>query len=671
MAILFHFAIILVLATLVNAKIIHANINNNTFTVGDDGTTFLLNGHPHRILSAGFHYFRCPAAEWEDRLMTIKASGSINTIQTYVAWNFHCPDRENECNFEGDRDLVAFLELCQRHGFHILLRPGPYICAEWEFGGFPAWIVAKNQSIKLRTSDPQYLSYVTEWYKVLLPKLQPYMFVNGGPILMVQIENEYGSYALISPDTAYLTYLCDLTSSLVGKNVLLYSTDPNGSIDRSSISGVFQAIDFLYWGQTNTNASWWWEQQKAAQKNSMPGPPMNDEFYPGWLSQWGDAWVYSHTVDYVNMMVKDMMITSSRTSNMNFYMFFGGTNFGFWNGGVVTTSYDYGAPVNESGHAINKFHSLKQKIFPFITDLNVPLPVPPLPNIPVPTYYGTVTFDGPDSIIPLNTAATYQHITEKEVSLQAPITMEALGQSYGYTKYVFDIAYSTGNPLSSIAVLAQDYALVYLGEIYIGHLLTVDGVGNLTINVPADVAAQFPQTLTIVVENTGRPNTFLSIQEIWKGIRYPVTFTYANGQTNKSGQVSVAALPMKYELIETLYSNFDFISHRNARDKVGDSPNTAGYFARGTLQIDNVVGGTLLDMRSFGKGFVFVNGRNVGRYFSVLGPQYSLFVPKSFLKTGINTIVVFEQAQVFATSPSVPPITFSNVNFNIKKDTDI
>ena len=768
-----------------------------TFAISGDGKTFLLDGKPHRIMSAEFHYFRCPAGEWEERLLTIKATRAINTISTYVPWNFHCPNAAGDCDFTGDRDVRAFVQLCQRHGFEVVLRPGPYICAEWEFGGLPAWLTAEDASIPLRSSDPRYIAYVDAWYGALLPPLRDLMCDRGGPIVMVQIENEYGAYTL-KPDRKYLAHLRDLTRQHVGAGVVLYATDPQVSILLSVTGGVFQAIDFLYWGNTERNVSYWWEQQRLAEtvtnslgERSLRGPPMNGEFYPGWFSSWGDKWVLSHTTQYVSEMVDDMMVNTSAHSNLNFFMFFGGTNFGFWSGSAVTTSYDYGAPMNESGHPTQKFFALRDEVFPRITGLNTKPEhkTAVLPKIAPPTDYGTVRFgagNDDEAVVELRTA--FSTLAAKTVmSNKKPLSMEAMGHPYGYISYELQLPWPPEGKsedafymLNNITVLAHDYAMLFVDDDFVGHLRTFDGIGNYTVSGLADgvqlsdaIAMREAKrrrrrgkkdkkdgsgkkknkkdkrkkahgdsedegdhgdlrchsTLRIVVENTGRMNNPLPGQQMWKGIRDDVIFTFVDLNDRSaplvdvpSWTVDVTSLPMRYEDVSKLFavnseddedeetsSGGDKRKHGNKKDGKGkkkhgkkdkkkkqkdgeedeehssvstcasvkspDNPLSAGFFVRGTINIPKVTGPTLLDMRGHGKGFVFVNGHNVGRYWSILGPQYSLFVPRSYLKEGENEIILFEQARPFSMAAkhlakNVPPITLSSQNFNVRRDTD-
>lgn len=331
-----------------------AGSSSRAFTISSDGRTLLKDGRPHRVLSGGFHYFRAPHETWDLRLRTLRASG-VNAVQTYVAWNWHCPHEHEPCSFDGDRNLTHFILLAQSHGLDVMLRAGPYICAEWDFGGFPAWILRRNASIAVRSMDPLYLEFVEQWYAILMPKLVPLMYVNGGPVIMVQVENEYGSYG---SDTLYVAHLRDVFRAYLGPDVLLYSTDGNAAwyVDRSATAGVYQAVDF---GPGSNASASWVAQRTNMGKISPVGPPLNDEMYTGWLPQWFDAYVPDNSIASVVAETSDIMVSSSNTSNMNFYMFFGGTNFGFMASYSVTTSYDYGAPMNETGHPTAKFSALK------------------------------------------------------------------------------------------------------------------------------------------------------------------------------------------------------------------------------------------------------------------------------------------------------------------------
>ncbi|XP_028797630.1 beta-galactosidase 17 isoform X2 [Neltuma alba] len=321
------------------------------FEISDD--MFWKDGHPFQIIGGDLHYFRVLPQYWEDRLLKAKALG-LNTIQTYVPWNLHEP-KPGELDFEGIANIEAFLKLCDKLGLLVMLRAGPYICAEWDLGGFPAWLLAMNPSPKLRSSDSTFLKLVDGWWGNLLPKLVPFLYDNGGPIIMVQIENEYGSYG---NDKAYLHHLVNLARGHLAHDVILYTTDGGSRehLEKGTIRGdaVFSAVDF----STGDDP---WPIFKLQKEFNAPGksPPLSAEFYTGWLTHWGES-IAATDADFTAAALENIL---QKNGSAVLYMAHGGTNFGFYNGANTgqdeadykadITSYDYDAPIRESGDVNN------------------------------------------------------------------------------------------------------------------------------------------------------------------------------------------------------------------------------------------------------------------------------------------------------------------------------
>ena len=651
---------------------VDAGSSNRSFGISSDGTSLVKDGKPHRVLSGGFHYFRAPHETWALRLATLKASG-VNAVQTYLAWNWHCPNEFERCDFSGDRNISHFFRLAQEAGLDVMLRAGPYICAEWDFGGFPAWILRENASIAVRSMDPQFIRFVRDWYEIVMPILQPFLYVNGGPVIMVQVENEYGSYG---SDTAYIAYLRDLFRSFLGNDVLLYSTDGNAAwyVDRSATPGVYQAVDFG--PGTNATASWI-AQRTNMGKISPIGPPFNDEMYTGWLPQWFDAFVPDNSIVSVVDETRDIMITSSNTSSMNLYMFFGGTNFGFMASYTVTTSYDYGAPMNETGHPTAKYMALRT-FFPSIgplgssssdrqndDDAAAPPSPPPLEK------YGEVQFTRHAAIFDNNVlVALASNVTVQPVG-PIPLSMEQTGQSYGYIAYQLSLIDAFKEKqivptIENISCKPFDYAFVYIDGSFVGHLIRGK---NSTIDLSSTPLVNASELL-IVVENTGRISFFNNGGPHTRGLFNPI---YINGVVLSSGSFTVLNLPMgSKELSRIPWSSLSI--RKTAQSKI-DAEHQPGIFYHGFLDIASsnkttTRGATLLDMRGFGKGFVVVNGRNLGRYWSIAGPQYSLHCPAEFLRFGgRNEVVVFDQVGVLSGN-ATPVLTLSNINYNALKPSD-
>lgn len=588
------------------------------------------------------------------RLMSI---AGVNTIQTYIAWNFHCSSSaQATCNFSGDRNITHFFELAKRYNLSILLRPGPYICAEWDLGGFPWWLLAEVGSSALRTSDERYLARVAEWYHILMPKIKPYLYAGpaGGPIVMVQVENEYGSFG---NDKTYLSYLRDLLRAELGSQVLLYSTDANSNITiaNTAIPGVFQAVDFFYYMIEDHNVTQAWENQHSvssrfplSNNTYLKGPNFNDEFYPGWLSQWFDPWVYNKSVEYVLDITRQVLEAPQASSNLNFYMFFGGTNFGFWSGRMVTTSYDYSAPINESGHPNPKLFLPLQKLLQAMdnqtshigTSLGSILP-PPLQN------YGTVAFtefaDVMDTRVMEWIASSVHNV--KAGSPTIPTT-EELGQGFGYTMY----SAAVKRNVSTVTVLSTGYAAIYVDGEYVGFVF--DGVNDTVVLS----SSRYVESIWILFESVGRINCWSAGTDLRTGV-YAIIAS-DSGVFPPIG-LMIYTMPMDHQLLSR-------IPWQPVPTSMSQSMGHPGLFLRGTFQLNTTTtsaqGGTLLDMSAFGKGFVVVNGHNLGRYWTTAGPQKSLFCPASYLNfTGNNEVLLFEQEL------SLPPLTIRLVakNFNV------
>uniref|UniRef100_A0A8V0YZJ3 Beta-galactosidase n=1 Tax=Gallus gallus TaxID=9031 RepID=A0A8V0YZJ3_CHICK len=306
------------------------NIPQRTFGIDYDCNCFVKDGHPFRYISGSIHYSRVPRYYWKDRLLKMKMAG-LNAIQTYVPWNYHEPQM-GVYDFSGDRDLEYFLQLASETGLLVILRAGPYICAEWDMGGLPAWLLEK-ESIVLRSSDSDYLTAVEKWMGVLLPKMKPHLYHNGGPIIMVQVENEYGSY--FACDYDYLRSLLKIFRQHLGDEVVLFTTDGASQfhLKCGALQGLYATVDFAPGG--NVTAAF------LAQRSSEPtGPLVNSEFYTGWLDHWG----HRHIVVPSETIAKTLNEILARGANVNLYMFIGGTNFAYWNGLIppTTSKFAYG-----------------------------------------------------------------------------------------------------------------------------------------------------------------------------------------------------------------------------------------------------------------------------------------------------------------------------------------
>lgn len=472
------------------------------FSIEND--RFLVDGTPFQIISGAIHYFRIHPDLWLDRLIRCKSLG-LNTVEIYVPWNLHEP-QPGQFDWAGAADIDRFITLAEELGLMVLVRAGPYICAEWEFGGFPSWLASSavegGGTMKLRSSDPTYLAHVDRWWEALFPRLRPRLRSNGGPILMLQIENEYG---FCGKDKAYLRYLAATAKRLLGQDVLLYTTDPPTVAAEGSLPGdeVLTTVDF--------GPGWFFPSMYyAAQRlQNAPGksPPMDSEFYTGWLTHWGEAMANTSAIALATDT--DVLLRwANNSGNLNFYMIHGGTNFGFWAGANVEsdgtymptiTSYDYSSPISEAGDYCQpgiggacKFAAVRAVIAAYLGK-----ELPPAPPPPVIRAYGAVEMH---PVGPLMAAAGPAVISE------VPFPMEEYGQKWGLITYRHRLTaslLSEGDALLDLGLDVHDYATVLVNGAQVG---TLQRSGPASIVIPAAAGEGGDITLDIVVQAMGRQN---------------------------------------------------------------------------------------------------------------------------------------------------------------------
>uniref|UniRef100_A0A3B4WUE2 Galactosidase, beta 1-like n=1 Tax=Seriola lalandi dorsalis TaxID=1841481 RepID=A0A3B4WUE2_SERLL len=421
-----------------------------SFSIDYENNCFLKDGKPFRYISGSIHYSRIPRYYWKDRLLKMYMTG-LNAIQVYVPWNFHEQIQEVH-NFAGDRDLEHFLDLANQIGLLVILRPGPYICAEWEMGGLPAWLLHKPNII-LRSADTDYLQAVSNWLAVLLPKMKPWLYINGGNIISVQVENEYGSY--YACDYNYMRHLRTLFRFLLGEDTILFTTDGNTDKEMScgSLEGLYATLDF----GTDTNITEAFSRQRRFEPR---GPLVNSEFYTGWLDHWGDQHA-EVDVQKVSRVLGEMLTMGA---NVNMYMFEGGTNFGYWNGAdhdtrfrSVVTSYDYDAPLSEAGDPTEKLLAIRDVIKQFRD-----IPSGPMPPATPKFAYGFVTLRKVGNMSGLlNTLSPLG-----PVKSQYPLTFEEMKQVFQGllerdTMLVMNITGQQGN---TVDILVENMGRVNFGS---------------------------------------------------------------------------------------------------------------------------------------------------------------------------------------------------------------
>ncbi|KAI3759760.1 hypothetical protein L6452_07801 [Arctium lappa] len=641
----------------------HQVVNARKFEIADD--MFWKDGEPFRIIGGDLHYFRTLPEYWEDRLLRAKALG-LNAIQTYVPWNLHEP-KEGQLDFDGIADIVSFLELCQKLDLLVMLRPGPYICAEWDFGGFPAWLLTKEPAIRLRSSDPTYLALVDSWWGILLPKVAHLLYHKGGPIIMVQIENEFGSYGV---DKDYLHHLVDLARSHLGEDLILYTTDggTRDTLTKGTIRGdaVFSAVDFST-GEAP------WPIFKLQKEFNAPGksPPLSAEFYTGWLTHWGENIAKTDATSTASAL-EDIL---SRNGSAVLYMAHGGTNFGFYNGANAAqesdykadlTSYDYDAPISESGDVDGaKFKALRGVIAKYSS-----ASLPPVPLNNGKTGYGRIQLEKTASLF--DTLDSIVHI--KAIESENPVSMEAAGQMFGFLLYASEYV-TKGNGSTLFIPKVHDRAQVYVTCIsedqreqpqYVG---TIDRWSNKHVNLPNAKCASRSRLL-ILVENMGRVNYGQYLFDS-KGI---LSTVYLDGKPLLKWKMLPIPLSNLNEaqkinpVFDRAYSDFVGVSTRKSlKSSLGMHSKEPAFYS-GSFVVKEVMD-TYMSFNGWGKGVAFVNGFNIGRFWPSFGPQCNLYVPAPILRRGKNILVILElespEAELVVNSVDQPDFTCSSKHLKV------
>ena len=567
---------------------------NKEFTYRDG--RFFLNGEPYTIISGAVHYFRTLPEYWEDRLTKLKACG-FNTVETYSCWNLH-ERQEGVFDFSGILDIVRFIETARRLELNVILRPGPYICAEWDFGGLPSWLL-KYPNIALRCNDPLYLDKVRPYYTEFLGRIRPHLCTNGGNVIMVQVENEYGSYG---DDKTYLRKIVDIYREN-GIDCALFTSD---GTCRWMLSGG-TLPELLAVANFGSHVP----QILALRDFQEDRPLMCGEFWCGWFDHWHEAGRDPRDPAEITREVDTFFDLGA---SFNFYMFHGGTNFGFWNGANHTgeqyqptvTSYDYTAPLTEAGDITPLYRALKATIE---RRTGKKAPEIPVRNSPK-AAYGKLTLT--------ESAPLFENLEglSSPISAAFPKTMEEIGQDFGYILYRTTL---TG-PFEELPLECgkiHDRALFYLNGKQVGVYERSRGGDRVRIGLGFGETA----TLDILVENMGRVNYGIKLQDrkgILDGVRLGQRFHFG------------------WEMYPLPMEDLTALSYGSAEG--GACP----AFLRGILTVEGAPADTFLRLDGFTKGFVQVNGFNIGRYYPVAGPQQTLYVPAPLLREGENEIVVFE-----------------------------
>lgn len=642
-----------------------AGVARPAHSFGVEGDHFTLDGKPFKVLSGELHYSRIPREYWHARLKMAKAMG-LNTIATYVFWNVHEPE-PGHYDFNGQNDLAAFIKAAQEEGLYVILRSGPYSCAEWDLGGLPAWLLADPKSAQaIRTNSPLFLEPAERWINRLAREVLPLQLGRGGPILMTQIENEYGIYG---SDHAYMESLRNiyLKAGFNGRDSMLYTADNWKNIPEGSIPELFAAVNF---GIRN---------HQSGLDNLAAARPHQalfvSEYWPGWFDHWG----HPHETRPSGPQIEDIDYILHRGTGINIYMFHGGTSFGFMAGSSYlnhkflpdVTSYDYDAPLDESGRPTPKYYAYRKELAKFSACGNESC-LPPVPQqgspIKIPQF-------------PLAASTPLWDQLPNAIASALPQPMEHFGQDYGYILYRTQLPEPMHGPL--VLKEVHDFAAAYIDGKLVGTFDRRYAAPDGSLP-PVQVKTTGPARLDILVANDGRINVEHGMTGEVKGITEAVIL---DGRPLGSWQIyplPMSSPPAHVESHSLAGTHHADSQHRTApvptpvhepagnksvehcgfgygnvcpnqnplpgskAPRLPDPPDppaarstaaTAAFF-RTTFTLDHT-GDTFLDFSHLGKGVIWINGNNLGRFWSV-GPQQTLYVPGVWLKRGANQIVVFD-----------------------------
>ena len=583
------------------------------FTIGQN--TFLLDGKPFVVKAAEVHYPRIPQAYWDHRIKMCKALG-MNTLCLYVFWNIH-EQAEGQFDFTGNNDVAAFCRLAQKNGMYVIVRPGPYVCAEWEMGGLPWWLL-KKKDIRLREQDSYFMERVKIFEEKVAEQLASLTIQNGGPIIMVQVENEYGSYG---EDKAYVSEIRDVLKAnwykknskgeLVGP--ALFQCDWSSNFTKNGLDDLVWTMNF----GTGANID---QQFKRLGELRPDAPKMCSEFWSGWFDKWGAR----HETRPAKDMVAGIDEMLSKGISFSLYMTHGGTSFGHWAGANSpgfapdVTSYDYDAPINEWGLATPKFYELRKTMEKYNDGKKMPaVPKAPMGIITVPTFRLT-------EYVPI--LFGFDKMEEGKLK-----TFEEMNMGWGSMMYSCTLPEIPTS--STLSADIHDFGQVFINGQYIGKIDRVKNEKTLTLP-----AVKKGARLDILVEGMGRINFGRAIKD-FKGIVGDLTLTaeYNNAEyTIKPQKWLNTTIPDDYETaVQALRTG----STKNLAKNHNDLTTKPGYY-RGYFNLKKV-GDTFLNFEKWGKGQVYVNGHAMGRIWSI-GPQQTLYVPGCWLKKGQNEVIVLD-----------------------------
>lgn len=592
-----------------------------SFEIDYEHSQFLKDGAPYRYVSGSIHYFRVLAADWADRLWKLRMAG-FTAVQTVIEWSTHEP-RQGEYDFSGNNDLEEFIRTAQRVGLDVILRIGPYICAERDMGGLPYWLLKQYPDIRLRTSDPAFLEPMDHWLGAeLLPRIRPLLYENGGPVIMVQLENEYGGLVW-RVDKHYSAHLRDLTRELLGPRAVLFTTD-NPMVLRmlaGRIPDVYATIDF----GVGKNPSLMFMMQRLFEPR---GPLVNSEYYPGWIDHWGEP----HQAVDKQALVEGLDAILALNASVNMFMFHGGTSFGFTAGSNLgdkfqanPTSYDYNAPVSEAGDPTDMYVAIRDVVSKYL-----PVPQGPLPGPTEKGVYGEVN---------LTAIASLWEVADLLPATQHPwpLTFEELDLPAGLVIYSSVVPFRIPDPARLSFPGVHDRGYVFVNERVAGIVSREQKLTDVAVR------AEEGDTITVVVESQGRISAGPHIND-FKGLTANVTL---NGHVLQGWNMTAVPLTDTSILLD-------------ASRSPQQSPATPGTASGGLTFYSGIFSvpdeephplNTFLRLDGWGKGVAWVNGFCLGRYWPEVGPQVTLYVPWSVLKRGQNELLLLEQESAPCSTP--------------------
>ena len=578
-----------------------------TFEAGKG--TFLLNGKPFIVKAAEVHYPRIPRPYWEHRIQMCKALG-MNAVCIYIFWNIH-EQQEGQFDFTGNSDVAEFCRLAQKNGLYVIVRPGPYVCAEWEMGGLPWWLL-KKKDIKLRERDPYFMERVKVFEQKVGEQLKPLTIQNGGPIIMIQVENEYGSYGTDKP---YVSEIRDCLRSIYGNEMALFQCDWSSNFEQNGLDDLVWTMNF----GTGANIN---DQFRRLGQLRPDAPKMCSEFWSGWFDKWGAR----HETRPAKDMVDGMDEMLSKGISFSLYMTHGGTSFGHWAGANSpgfapdVTSYDYDAPINEFGQATPKFWELRKMMEKYNDGKKMPaVPKAPMPIITVPKFE-------------LKEFAPI-HLGIDKQDKGTLKTFEEMDMGWGTMIYAASLPEIPTE--SQLSADFHDFAQVFIGSKYIGKIDRVKNEKSITLP-----PVKQGESLTILVEGMGRINFGRAIKD-FKGIVGDVTITadISTDLVTKQPDTEIIIKPKQWNLATIPDDYATAIKALSAPKATNNAWEGRGYY-RGYFNLKKV-GDTFLNFETWGKGQVYVNGHAMGRIWSI-GPQQTLYVPGCWLKKGKNEIIVLD-----------------------------